>query len=110
MKIYSDFSHVLAAMCVSHNKWGIYMSNSFDGEISPLELKKAAPFLPEDELVNFWHQGFAVVLLDSEGEMRECYEQIVGDDGPTSSNSYSGPARIYAMTCDPAGRSLTENT
>ena len=34
---------------------------------------------------------------------------IVGDDGPTHTNSYDGPGRVYALLAGPDGL-ITENT
>ena len=34
----------------------------------------------------------------------------VGDDGPTKDNSYTGMARVYAVTISNKGELLTENT
>jgi len=40
----------------------------------------------------------------------DAYYRTVGDDGPTKLNDYNGPCRIYALTCDPFGQLLNENT
>jgi hypothetical protein len=83
------------------NEWGRYLE----------EQKKALIFLdPDDEN---YHQ----IMMDGEGfctfstkeEMEAFYDMIVGDDGPTKSNPYDGPIRVYALTCGPDGL-MNENT
>lgn len=49
-------------------------------------------------------------IFQTEKEMKEAYEHIVGDDGPTKLNKYNGPARVYALTCDDKGVWHNENT
>ena len=75
------------------------------------EKDRALIFLNKDD------ENYYQVLFDGEGfttfsttkEMQEFYDKIVGDDGPTKSNPYDGPIRVYALTCGPEGF-LTENT
>lgn len=75
------------------------------------ERDRALIFLNRDD------PNYYQVLSDGEGfatfskreEMEEFYDKIVGDDGPTKSNPYDGPIRVYALTCGPKGF-LTENT
>jgi hypothetical protein len=54
--------------------------------------------------------GLAFVICDSVEEMYELYGQVVGDDGPTKSNLYNGPHRVYALTIYADGTLGTENT
>jgi hypothetical protein len=54
--------------------------------------------------------GRAYILFSTKEEMVAAYNEIVGDDGSTKTNSYAGTVRVYAMTCDPSGKVQTENT
>lgn len=74
------------------------------------ELIKAAPYLNYDEDHQLLIEGCGTLVFDSEEEMNETFELTVGDDGPTKTNPYNGPARVYALTCSPDGQLLTENT
>ena len=110
-----------ALLCKSTNKWGLYISFNWPldeegkSDFDLFEISKAAPYIdltienktPDMQMV-FDEQGF--ILCDSEEEMQSLYDQTVGDDGPTKLNSYDGPARVFALTCDPNGNLLGENT
>lgn len=93
--------------CAHTNTWGIYISTQNNVGIE--ELKKAIPYLQFDELV-FLVGGRLVLSFDTEAEMLECYNQTVGDDGPTKTNTYNGPVRVYAVTCNNKGVIQNENT
>ena len=73
------------------------------------EVAKAAPDLARDDCKQILMDGCGVLVFDSEEEMEATYGRTVGDDGPTKANSYSGPARVYALTCV-AGELMNENT
>lgn len=65
------------------------------------ELRKAAPYLFDGDQFKFPQllmDGSGYVVCDSEEEMERLYDLTVGDDGPTATNPYNGPARIYALT------------
>ena len=68
------------------------------------------PFLRPDGHEQIFCDGCAFLLFDSEDEMDKYFDQVVGDDGPTESNNYDGPHRGFAVTCDPEGTLLNENT
>jgi hypothetical protein len=73
------------------------------------EVLKAAPYLTfEDSQALI--DGEAVIVCDSVKEQERLYWQTVGDDGPTKTNTYDGPARVYALTIDKNGQTLNENT
>ncbi len=113
MEIVCEFDKILSLLCKAKGKYGMYLSwnlwnLSNDGYSVARELKKACPILPDDIL--FLHDGFTYLFFDSYEEMNHAYLQVVGDDGPTSLNSYDGPERVYACTCDDQGKPLTENT
>ena len=69
---------------------------------------KAAPYLDCGHQVCF--DGCGVLVFDTECEMWDYYKQTVGDDGPTSVNSYGGLHGVYALTCSANGELMNENT
>jgi hypothetical protein len=83
------------------DEWGKYLEDR----------KKALIFL--DPSADDYHQimmdGEGFSIFDTEEEMEAFYDMIVGDDGPTKSNPYDGPIRVYALTCGPNGL-MNENT
>lgn len=103
-------STLLSALCLRHKMWGMYASVSNPG-LEHEEILKAAPWASEStSLWNLTVEDGVYLIFSSEKEMRAVYEQTVGDDGPTETNPYNGPARVYALTCDPEGNNLNENT
>ena len=88
-------------------KWCICISWDTDNNID--ELFKAAPYLNLNHL-QIISDGQALLTFDSEDEMWVFYNQTVGDDGPTKSNPYAGPCRVYALTISPDGIFQNENT
>lgn len=54
--------------------------------------------------------GYGILLFETEDEVNRYYDMTVGDDGPTQSNPYNGPVRIYALTCSDRGILMRENT
>jgi hypothetical protein len=93
-------------VCKLSNKWGLYLNYDWSEENSLEEILKAAPFLTSDDIIHDKN----VFLFDTENECRKHYDMVVGDDGPTKSNSYNGSTRVYALTCDNTGQFRTENT
>ena len=102
----SEFS----ALCKALKKWGI--SVDFCGSDSLGEIFKACPFLDAKvhKHVQMLIDGHGVFLFDTRDEMERHYRMIVGDDGPTDLNPYDGLVRVYALTCNPNGLLLNENT
>lgn len=74
------------------------------------EVCLAAPYLKCEKLWQVQFAGVAYLFFDSEEELDRYYNKTVGDDGPTETNSYDGPVRVYALTCDPSGSLMNENT
>jgi hypothetical protein len=91
--------------CKLRKKWGIYYS--FRVNDYWVDITQAIPFLSDVEIVE---QDHGMILFRTKKDMEHYYQQIVGDDGPTELNKYDGPAKVYAVTCDPKGNLLTENT
>lgn len=107
----SDSATILSALCKVNGKWGMYASLSTPGE-DEAEVTLAAPWLASDPMLWFHLrvEGCVYLFFDTREEMVAVYEQTVGDDGPKGTNTYDGPARVYATTCDPNGNGITENT
>lgn len=111
-------------LCKTTKKWGLYFSFPSRANIGFDEELSAAPYLEPDwgltdlsrqkvennNKIQCLLEGGGIILCDSEKEMERLYYLTVGDDGPTKYNSYSGPVRAYALTCDPNGQTLNENT
>jgi hypothetical protein len=79
-----------------------------NGDTDPTEIFKAAPIFRDN--IQACGDGYGFVLCDDEPQMRKVFDSIVGDDGPTKSNSYDGAVRVYALAIDASGEMLTENT
>jgi len=100
-----DFHSVLIRLCKASGKWGMYIGIS-NGDFINEYL--AAPYLKKNHQVVT--DGSGIALFNTEREMKKYYNMTVGDDGPTNANPYSGKVRVYALTCDPNGQLLNENT
>lgn len=74
------------------------------------DVLKAAPYLDFDRDLQMIFDGGGLIVCDSVEEMEDLFNQTVGDDGPTKSNPYDGPCRVYALTINADGQLLTENT
>lgn len=84
----------------------LYLSTSSSlqwGEPGPV------PFLGSTELAELSGRGWLMILCKSKIQARALFEQIIGDDGPTATNPYDGPHRVYAYLTGPRG-GITENT
>lgn len=86
--------------------YGVFLSSD---ESDSEELAKAVPLLSEDELLLLVMHKEIFLPFDNKAEAREFFDSVVGDDGPTKTNKYDGPARVYALMGGPSGW-LTENT
>lgn len=89
------------------------MRVSFSGEPDLENLQDAAPWtkhLPPEDLLTLLLDQHAIITFESQEVMQIAYDSTVGDEGPTATNPYEGPLRVYALTCDPLGKLLTENT
>jgi hypothetical protein len=109
-----DMHEALSALCKATGKPGMFLAFPWNNAVWPFteigEIIKAAPFLTVEDHLQVLSDGYAFILCDTIAERDDLYEQVVGDDGPTRSNAYSGPARVYALTCDANGEFLNENT
>ena len=103
-------NQVFQEACKSLKKWGMLIA--FDDQ-DLNEVYLAAPYLKADSGRFIVFDGGSHIfhlLFDTEEEMWQIYDQTVGNDGPTKSNPYNGPARVNALACSPEGVSLDENT
>ena len=105
MKILNSYSKLQSA-CRDQQSFGLYLS--FNPGLPLEEIQGAAPCL--NHVLPILLDGDMILLFDSKLEMEEAYKGIVGDDGPTPSNPYKGPAKVFACRCDPNGNLLGENT
>jgi len=100
---------VLEALCRATRQWGMFINIHVPDAADWEEIWKAAPYL--DDHMQILADGCGIFLFDTETEMQEYYDQTVGDDGPTETNGYNGPASVYAITCNNAGQTMcNENT
>lgn len=90
--------------------YGLFLSWVFDSSIPPDELKKAAPFLTDEQVQELWANEMLFLYSPYDTSVYFCFYQTVGDDGPTNTNHYDGPARVYAVVIDKNGNLMTENT
>jgi len=99
-------------LCKSTGQWGLYISfNDWNLDESEyiIEAEKAAPYLDFDQHEQIIMDGRGIILGDK-AEIEKLFSLTVGDDGPTKSNPYTGPMRVYALTCDSTGALSNENT
>lgn len=108
---------ILSILCRARKKWGMLadglLTKHYQEEADLIEIRKAAPWiseLPEYEIMLAICEGYVYLFFDTEEEMKNVYNRTVGDDGSTDLNHYNGPWRVYAITCDPDGNLLNENT
>lgn len=107
MEILSE-TEVFKTLCKLSNKWGMYIG--FIEQENIAEVTEAAPYLDFDKHSEIFTDGRGWILFNSEEEMLNCYENTVGDDGPTELNPYNGKVSVYALTCSPEGQLMNENT
>ena len=111
---------VFQALCRASGKWGLFLSfdadTYYDKYVAGRDVKK------HDEIAlatnkrltisdtQIMIEGQAYFFFDTEDELYEAFDDIVGDDGPTKRNDYSGDLRVYALTCNASGELESENT
>jgi|SRR5579885_2969128 len=103
MKILSEVD-ALIDLAKRARCWILYVSFHCDDWE---EVKKAAPYLQDHLQVLM--DGHGCLICDSEEECYKYYNLTVGEDGPTATNPYDGPARVYALMIGPEG-CTSENT
>lgn len=120
-------SKILQLLCQSKKKWGIFYNGpdvffpeepgDFQGlplkvEDRIKEFKKAAPWTLKQskDFQTEMMCGSGYLFFETEKEMWDSYNSTASDDGPTTTNTYSGPWHIYMLTCSPDGELGNENT
>jgi hypothetical protein len=83
---------------------------SLEGDDPFTEQSKSAPYLDPLEDIHLMMYNEAIIICNDDEELKELFWQTVGDDGPTETNPYDGPARTYALTINSRGEMLNENT
>lgn len=102
--------------CRGAGRWGLHLSFPAceDAESEPAQaVLSAAPILKEltySYKFSVLLDGKALLLFDDKQSATAAFGAVVGDDGPTETNPYDGPGRVYALLCDPNGNCITENT
>ena len=74
------------------------------------EVVKAAPYLDLEQDAVFISEEGGFIVFDKQDDMEKAFWATVGDDGPTKTNKYNGPVKVYAATCSAHGELLNENT
>lgn len=111
---------VIEAAAKGLKKWCLYLSFHSvqlvrQGAVRSNEeaILKAAPCLQElgpFDLTSFILVGGGILVFPSETAARKAYSSTVGEDGPTKTNPYKGPVKVYACLCGPDGKIRTENS
>ena len=105
---------ILSTACKATGKWGMlisfYVPSVEDCDDPYEEVIKAAPYLTFEKHAQILGDGKAYILGETRDEIYNLYNQTVGDDGPTKLNPYNGIVKVYALTCSPEGKFLSENT
>lgn len=106
---------ILKSLCKGGGKYGMYCSvSSSEDNFDVDEMLKAVPWMAkpshQEEALSLWYNGQGFFLFNSKREMEDAYWKTIGDDGPSSTNSYCGPVRVYALTCYSDGCLMNENT
>lgn len=116
-----DLTKALMIMCKLKKRYDMYISwitdvvTDVDGDaVDDNEwynnLLEAAPYLQGEKFMQIVANGCGFLFFNTEKEMDKYFNMTVGDDGPTSVNSYNGTVRVYAITCDNKGNLMSENT
>lgn len=92
-------------IAIATKQYILYLSHS-GGSAS--ELTKAAPNVKLGDIIEL-SDSRIWLAFDTYEEAYGVFEGIVGDDGPTPTNSYNGQCRIYAYLAGPDG-GISENT
>lgn len=101
--------HVLSSLCVAKRKPGMSLTAD-DHSVNMAEFQKAAPFISGGTAFSMACGNTVFVFFDTEPEMFTAFDSVVGDDGPTETNPYDGPASVMATACDASGRERGSNT
>ncbi len=96
MKAYTCDSGVLRALCKAKKRWGM-MIHGHDPDF----IVRDAPYLDYNEHLDVITQHWGILLFKTRKALEKHYSLTSGDD--------SG-GTVYAITCNPRGELLNENT
>ena len=105
-----DNYQILKAVAKTHGKWAMLVSFQSRDEKEVLQAAPCLKNLGNPDTSFFIQEGGGILVFDSEAEATESFHVIVGDDGPTKTNPYNGPVRVFACLCNSAGDLMTVNT
>jgi hypothetical protein len=105
MKIMNSFE-LFELYLKSAEKYGCLLSGG--SQVEPSELQRAVPLLPYENVLDLCFRN-VFVMFDTREEAKAFFDTVVGEDGPTKTNPYNGPANVYACWGGPEGI-ISENT
>jgi hypothetical protein len=100
-------------VCKASGKYGLYLSTGVDHDAYPdsgVSEVQRATLLPTDDAFELATSGQSIFLFDTMAECLAVYCNVVGDEGPTKTNPYNGPVKVFAYWLSPDGRTGSENT
>jgi len=103
-----DIVKELQTHCKEHKQWGILLKKGL-GETAE-EQRETCPFLTLEEARELYNEYDLLRYYDTQEACEADFGQAVGDEGPTDTNDYRGPANTYALMCDSEGELYAENT
>lgn len=103
----SSMQQVADLIACHKQMWVLYLSTP--GALDPFAVDSPVPFLSRDDRTILSVKGWIMLVIDHEPTAMAQFRQVVGDDGPTKTNQYAGPHRVYAYLTGPDG-GVTENT
>ena len=93
---------ICRALCRATGRWGLWVSFHTDADVTGHEVTKtSAGLLAPVAYAQLFPDEDGLALFESESEMENTYNQIIGEDGPQ---------RIYALRIGPDGSLLNNNT
>lgn len=92
-------------LAATAKQYVLYLSHSGG---NATELTKAAPNVKFEDIIELSGSCIWLAFETYEGAYG-VFKGIIGDDGPTATNSYNGKCRVYAYLSGPDG-GITENT
>ena len=109
MVSFLDQHALFASYCKETKKFGMLFSFSLDLDNCD-DIVKAAPFLDFKVHTQIFSDEIGFVFADTEEEILALFNKTVGDEGPTKSNPYEGPGKVYALTCGSDGEFISCNS
>jgi hypothetical protein len=98
---------LMQRICKAEKLYGIYISWIEDE--SREEVIKAAPYLDMDKNWDVIANCMGVIFFKTKRQCEKHFSMTKGDNR-NKVNTYNGPARVYALTCNDEGILETSNT